>query len=86
MSNCPACRTVYSPTCPLCRERTQRLTPIILVAGKNQFPWPLHRPVWDDGLQRGMHCENCGKRILPEMQMRELFGPCSIGDAPKVNP
>lgn len=74
---CPACGTGYSSTCLLCRERSQRVTPLILVANKDQFAWPLHRPVWDSPAMEGMHCENCGKRIVPEMTMRELFGPCS---------
>ncbi len=83
---CLACRTGYSPTCPLCRERTYRVAPLVLVADKDQFPWTLHRPIWDSPKMEGMHCENCGKRIAPEMTMRELFGPCSakvsIGEKP----
>lgn len=71
---CPACGTGYSSTCPLCRERTYRMTPLIIVG---TFPWPNHRLVWDDPRMERMHCEMCGLSIPPEMTMRELTGPCS---------
>ena len=71
---CPLCLTGYSATCPLCRERTTRMTPLKIIG---TFPWSNHSLVWDDPTMGGMHCELCGKVIIPEMTMRELVGPCS---------
>lgn len=78
---CPACLTGYSPTCWICRERSYRMTPLLILG---RFPWPNHRPVWDNPLQDGMHCEACGIRIAPEMTMRELTGPCAARQIAEV--
>jgi hypothetical protein len=79
MSVCPLCGKGFSSTCFLCRERTYRLTPLMLIDDPTQFPWPKHRPVWNDPTQAGMHCELCGLPIPSTMTMKELFGPCSGG-------
>lgn len=79
MNVCPACGKGYSSTCPLCRERSYRMTPLMLI-DDGQFPGVRHRLVWDDPTMSKLHCEACGKPIPPEMTMRELFEPCSAGN------
>jgi hypothetical protein len=55
------------------------MTPLILTNDRGQFNYQLHRPVWDSPTMEKMHCELCGMPILPEMEFRELFAPCSSG-------
>jgi hypothetical protein len=73
---CPACGTERSDTCPLCRERTYRVTPLLILG---TFPWTNHRLVWDGPQMGAMHCDRCGKPIHPYTTMKELIGPCSAG-------
>jgi hypothetical protein len=78
---CPACGKEFSATCPLCRERRFRLSPLKILGN---FPWATHHPVWRDERMAEMFCERCGLVIRPEMTMRELVGPCSGGASPEA--
>jgi predicted nucleic acid-binding Zn ribbon protein len=76
---CPECGKGFSNDCRSCRERSYRLTPLILIDTDHQFPGTRHRLVWDSPLMEHLYCELCGKPIPPEMTMAELFAPCSGG-------
>lgn len=71
---CPVCGKGYSADCIACRARSTRMSAMKIIG---DFPWGTHSLVWDDSRCAGMHCELCGLKILPEMTMREVTGPCS---------